>query len=107
MPERQGAMIPVVIVVVLSLLAGGVAPGFAGVAKQGLGGKVGISVGPGELPAPGRVADPLDGGALVPEWMENLQLDSGGYAAREVPKALAPVRRVDDGARGRSPPRIV
>ena len=50
-PDKRRAMIPMVIAILVSLIAGGIAPGLVVVSKAGTCGKAGLSLATGELPS--------------------------------------------------------
>ena len=103
-PDKRRAMIPMVIAILVSLIAGGIAPGLVVVSKAGTCGKAGLSLATGELPSPGRAVDPLEGGGLLPETEPALLSAGGRFAKRDAPRCEAVVRRMAGGLRGRSPP---
>lgn len=102
--EKSRAMIPMVIVLLVSLIAGGVAPGWVMVSKVGAVGKAGLSLASSELPSPGRPVDPFEDGGLLPDDGMRLHPVCGLFAKLDAPRCEAAVRRMAGGLRGRSPP---
>lgn len=97
-------MIPLIIAVLLSMLAGGLPVNAASATKTGFAGKAGLSQWAGELPSPGRTFQPQELGTAPPSDGDQLGTPRWEFRPVESRRSGPLVRLFAGGPRGRAPP---